>query len=224
MRLLIIEDDFAFANTLRNGLRTNFVVDVAYSCKEGRTLLEANHYDCLILDLTLPDGHGRDICRQLRERKNAMPVLILSGKDAIDTKVELLDIGADDYLTKPFHLSELQARIRALTRRKSHMVAVAPILRAGDLSLDPERREVKRADAVVSLRRKEFDILEYLLRNQGRVVTRTMILDHVWAGEMEPFTNAVDVHMKYLRDQVDRPYSHKLLKTVHGVGHMIDNH
>jgi two-component system copper resistance phosphate regulon response regulator CusR len=220
MRLLVIEDNRDIVAGLQRGLKGRYVVDAALSGEEGLYLAEINHYDLIMLDLSLPDMDGLEVCRGLRDNKIMSPILVLTARMDVQDKIVTLDAGADDYMTKPFHLAELTARIRALMRRGLEPLPNALV--AGELEVDVARRSVRRSGREVTLRRKEFDVLEYLMRNQGRPVTREMILEHVWGGEDAIWTNAVDVHVKYLRDKVDRPFATKLIKTVHGVGYKIE--
>lgn len=221
MRILLIEDDTALAATINLALKPLYAFDMAHTAQKGLELAQYNDYDCILLDLTLPDADGLDVCHKLRGQGYKSPVLMLTARSNIDDRVRGLDSGADDYLTKPFSLVELQARIRALLRRTPDTLA-NNTLTVGNVSLDLNTREVKRDGQSVPLRRKEFDLLEYLLRNQGRVLTRSMILEHVWDNSIDPFTNAIDVHIKYLRDRIDRPYDHQLIKTVHGLGYKFE--
>lgn len=220
MRILIIEDEKAMAMTVKDELRHTYAVDVCNSGKDGSYQARVNEYDAIILDLTLPDMTGIEVCRSIRQDDVTTPILVLTGRNETESKIHALDAGADDYLTKPFSFNELKARIRALLRRSPHGQLNNKLL-LGDLILDTANRTVRRADQDITLRRKEFDLLEYLLRNKNRVVTRSMILEHVWDNNVDFFTNAIDVHIKYLRDRIDRPFDRKLIKTVHGLGYKI---
>ncbi len=221
MRLLLIEDDRETANTIKEQLEDNYTVELAFSGEDGEYQAEINEYDLIILDLGLPDMNGLEVCQKIRENKIQTPILILTGEDGTDKKVSLLDCGADDYLTKPFAIDELKARVRMLLRR-SPKLSSSNILSIGDLTIDLNKMSVTRGERIITLRRKEFYLLEYLARNVGRVITREMILDHIWESSAEPITNVIDVHIKYLRDQVDRPFDKKLIKTVHGMGYKIE--
>lgn len=222
MRLLIVEDNVPLAWRLQAYFEKEFDVCVARNGTDGLRLAETGRYDIMLLDLSLPDMSGEEICKALRAQALTTPILILSGESALHCKVRLLEIGADDYLTKPFEPTELQARVRALLRRRQ--VGKPPVVLAVDnLQLDPQRRTVTRQGTKIPLRRKEFDILEYLLRNQGKVVTPTMILSHVWGDlEKDSWSNTVRVHIKHLRDKIDRPFDGALIKTARGVGYIID--
>jgi DNA-binding response OmpR family regulator len=185
---------------------------------------KTNDYGALILDLMLPDIEGVALCRRLRsesKKGSSLPILVLTARDEIDKKVEALNSGADDYLTKPFSFEELSARIRALLRRPTDKFVVNPML-AGDIILDTVTRTVKRQDKDVRLCRKEFNLLEYLMRCQGRVVTRSMILDNVWGTDVDPLSNTVDVHINYLREKLDKPFANQVIKTVPGLGYKLE--
>ena len=220
MRLLLIEDDEQMALTLAKDLRETYAVDVAFTGKEGIYQIRVNTYDLVILDISLPDANGIEMCREIRKLGINMPILILTANDETEQKVAALDSGADDYLTKPFNLDEFSARVRALLRRPSEAL-LDTILSVDDLTLDPVRRLVTRGKKVINLRRKQFDILEYLLRNKEQAVSRTRILEHVWDFSTDPYSNIVDVHVKYLRDQIDRPFKYPLVHTIAGIGYKI---
>jgi two-component system, OmpR family, response regulator len=222
MKLLIIEDEKDMADSLKERLETSYIVEVAYLGRKGIYKALKDNNDLIILDLVLPDMNGREVCRELRQNGISTPILILTGQSELGDKVTLLDTGADDYLVKPFEFPELLARIRALLRRRSVEMA-SKLITVGDLTMDLTDRIVKRSGEIIKLRRKEFDILEYLLLNRGRLITRSMLLNHVWESESEPFDNTVDVHIKYLRDRIDKPYGSRLIKTVHGLGYRIEN-
>lgn len=220
MRLLLVEDDRLVANFIKKGLsETGYAVDIAHDAQEGNYLAQEEDYDLIVLDLMLPDGDGLDICRQLREKGIPTPVLILTAKTQVEDRVAGLNAGADDYLTKPFAFSELGARIQALLRR-SHREA-SPTLKVSDLELDPVSHEVHRNGREIELSPKEFSILEFLMRNKNQVVTRTMILEHVWDYNFETFSNIVDVYMTHLRKKVDGRENKKLIQSIHGVGFKI---
>jgi DNA-binding response OmpR family regulator len=222
MKILIIEDDAELAKTMRDELQQDYIVDVCFTGQEGEYLAEMNEYDLIIADLILPDTNGVNVCQTIRRLGITTPILMLTGINEVGKKVDALDAGADDYLIKPFNFKELKARLRALSRRR-HSNLTNNVLQLEDLKLDSTNRVVQRGEAVIELRRKEFDLLEYLLRNRGKVVTREMILNHVWENTYDAFTNTVDVHIKYLRDRVDKPYKKKLIRTVHGLGYKIES-
>lgn len=222
MKILIIEDNQLLAESLKRHLRVSFTVDIANTGEEGIEQARSIQYGVIILDLGLPDMNGYDVCNELRAARVNTPILILSAVKDTLSRVRLLDCGADDYVTKPFDSNELRARITALLRRGSQ-APVEEIIRIHDLVIDVGRRRVRRAGVSITLRRKEFDILEYLVQNRGRTVTRAMIVDHVWEAGKEGWNNTVDVHIKHLRDKVDRPFKVPLIKTAYGVGYMVDD-
>ena len=221
MKLLLIEDNKLLADSLKKQLGKTFVIDAFRSGEDGLQQALTGSYDIIVLDLGLPDKSGHDVCRAIRANGVSTPILILTGIDDIESRVALLDDGADDYLTKPFHTDELRARIGALMRRPT-ATYTSNVLTVRDLTIDPNRRSVERGGIPISLRRKEFDILEYLVRNQGRPVTRAMILDHAWDGSKDAWNNTVDVHIKHLRDKIDRPFGTTLIQTAYGIGYMVD--
>ena len=224
MRVLIVEDDPRTAGFVRKGLQENgFAVDVAADGREGLRLARSEPYDLLILDVMLPGLDGLSILRELAEGGAAKrtPVIILSARGEVEDRVRGLQTGADDYLTKPFAFSELLARVRAILRRGSE--AAAPgTYRAGDLVLEVSPRRVTRAGKRLDLTPKEFALLELLLRHAGEVLTRTFIAERVWDMNFDSDTNVVDVHVRRLRAKVDDPFESKLIKTVRGVGYVID--
>lgn len=220
MRILLIEDDELLGNTLTEQLRPYFVVDFVTSGKQALYSLSDGEYDLIILDLALPDMNGEEVCRTARERNITTPVLILTGQDNPEQKVSLFEAGADDYLTKPFHFPELQARLRALLRR-AFPSSGTNLLMADGLVLDPEKRVATRDGHELQLRKREFDILEVLLRHKGRILSREAILKHVSPRDAETYAATVTVHIKHLRDKVDRPFPTKLIQTSHGYGYGI---
>jgi two-component system copper resistance phosphate regulon response regulator CusR len=220
MRVLIAEDDKPVASFVQKGLEAEqYAVDVAQDGDEAQFMVNQFDYDVAVLDLSLPRVDGLDVLKHIRESKPALPVLILTGRNRVEDRVKGLDMGADDYLTKPFSFSELSARVRALLRRAAQPAEV--VLRVGDLELNRVERTVKRARQAIELTPKEFALLEYLMRNAGRCVTRAMIIEHVWNLSFDTMTNVVDVYINYLRKKVDSSYEHKLIRTVRGVGYHI---
>jgi DNA-binding response OmpR family regulator len=221
VRALIVEDDRTIADFVARGLREQgFAVDVAPDGEEGLTAAREQPYDVAIVDLMLPKRDGLSLIDELRRRGQSMPVLILSARRAVDDRVRGLQAGGDDYLTKPFAFAELLARVQALVRRASR--APEPTtLRVGDLTLDLLSRTVTRAGTTLELRPREFALLEYLMRNPGKVVSKTMILSHVWAYNFDPQTNIVDVLVSRLREKIDKPFETRLLHTVRGVGYVL---
>lgn len=222
MKLLVIDDNRALIRSLKDFLGKDFVVEATGTAAEGLNLATTTHNDVIVLDIGLPDGLGSDVCRQIREADITTPILILSAVNSVQSRVELLNSGADDYLMKPFSLAELRARLFALLRRAPHEYD-GNLLTFGDLTMDVSRRVVQRAGKDISLRRKEFDILEYLLRNRGKAVTRTMIFNHVWESDQNRWHNTVDVHIKHLRDKIDRPFGRPLIKTAYGIGYVLED-
>jgi DNA-binding response OmpR family regulator len=221
MHALIIEDDHTIADFVARGLReAGFAVDVAADGEEGLQVALEQNPDVAIVDLMLPRRDGLSVIDELRRRGRATPVLILSARRSVDDRVRGLQAGGDDYLTKPFAFAELLARVQALVRRASR--APEPTtLTVDDLALDLLTRRVTRGGTVIELRPREFALLEYLMRNAGKVVSKTMILSHVWEYNFDPQTNIVDVLVSRLRDRIDRPFEKKLLQTVRGVGYVI---
>lgn len=221
MKLLIIEDDREISLTLKEELEKNYIVKTSATGTDGEYQAEINDYDLILLDLSLPDKDGFQVCKSIRETGIQVPILVLTGQTDLDMKVKMLDAGADDYLTKPFKYEELMARVRALLRR-SKKTQTTSTLSTDDLVLDLDKKIAKRESKLITLRRKEFYLLEYLVRNAGNVVSRGMILDNVWDNDCDSLTNIVDVHIKYLRDRIDKPFDKKLIKTVHGLGYKIE--
>jgi heavy metal response regulator len=221
MRILVVEDEKRIADFLSRGLESGgYTVDVA---GDGATALEMVHsteYDLIILDLGLPDMDGMAVLKKIRTRKASPPVLILSARDAVDDRVKGLETGADDYLVKPFAYVELLARVRVLLRRGQ---PTPERLQVGDLSLDCIRRKVTRAGENIELAPKEFSILEYLMRNRGRPLSRTMIVEHVWDMDYDGLTNIVDVYIRHLRSKIDEKWPDKMIQTVRGIGYMLDS-
>lgn len=211
------------AKSLAEWLGNDYAVSRASDGAHALKILATDSFDLLILDLGLPDMSGQDLCHQVRLNGTKVPILVLTASSEVSMKVTLLDIGADDYLIKPFYVGELKARLRALLRRDKADNTASDTIRVGDLVLNRSRRQVDRGDLPINLRRKEFEILEYLMQNHGTVVTRSMIINNIWDDTADHWNNTVDVHIKYLRDKVDRPFKQKLIKTVYGVGYMIDN-
>jgi DNA-binding response OmpR family regulator len=219
MRILIIEDEQKVAAFIRKGLeQEGYAVDVAHDGEEGAYQSENFEYDAMILDLMLPETPGLEILKKIRARNSKVPVLILTAKGTVEEKVAGLDAGASDYLVKPFAFAELSARIRVLLRRGSSESAT---LRLADLEMNTASRTVTRAGRKIDLKLKEFSLLEFLLRNAGRTVTRTMIIEHVWDIHFDSVSNVVDVHINTLRNKIDRGFSPPLIHTVRGVGYVL---
>ena len=221
MRALIVEDDRAIADFVARGLReAGFAVEVAADGDEGLALALEHQPDVAVVDLMLPRRDGLSVIEELRQRGRTTPVLILSARRSVDDRVRGLQAGGDDYLTKPFAFAELLARVQALVRRATR-TPEPTTLSVGDLTLDLLSRKVVRGATDLELRPREFALLEYLMRNAGRVVSKTMILSHVWEYSFDPQTNIVDVLVSRLRDKIDRPFEQKLLQTVRGVGYVL---
>jgi heavy metal response regulator len=221
MRALIIEDDRAIAEFIARGLReAGFAVDVANNGDDGLAAALDVQPDVMIVDIMLPGRDGLKVIDELRRRGSSTPVLILSAKRSVDDRVRGLQAGGDDYLTKPFAFAELLARVQALVRRASR-TPESTTLTVDDLSVDLLSRKVTRGGHTIDLRPREFALLEYLMRNAGKVLSKTMILSHVWEYSFDPQTNIVDVLVSRLRDKIDRPFAKKLVQTVRGVGYVI---
>jgi DNA-binding response OmpR family regulator len=222
MRVLLIEDEREIASFIVNGLKAeHFAVDWANTGEKGLMWAKVNAYDLAVLDIKLGEHeNGIDICKAIREKGRTFPIIMLSVTSDTITKIQALNIGADDYLTKPFLVAELIARMRALLRREKKLTG--PKLTIADLEMDTLTHTVKRKGKEIALNRKEFALLEYLMRNPGTTLTRSMILEHVWDINADPFTNTVDVHIRFLRAKLDEGHKKKLLKTVHGYGYKIE--
>lgn len=221
MRVLIVEDDKKIASFVVNGLKQNgFAVDHCGDGEEGLLMARTAPYDAGVIDIMLPKLSGLTLVQTLRQERIRTPMLFLSAKGSVDDKVKGLQMGGDDYLVKPFSFSELLARIQALIRRSTHTVEPTR-LTAGDLTLDLLAREAIRAGQRIELQAREFSLLEYLMRNAGRVVTKTMILEHIWDYSFDPQTNVVDVLVHRLRGKVDKEFAKKLIHTLRGVGYVL---
>jgi two-component system copper resistance phosphate regulon response regulator CusR len=220
MRVLVVEDEAKVARFISRGLTAErFAVDTAADGRAGLELATAYQYDLIILDLMLPGISGTEVLRQVRRSNAAVPVLILSARDAVSDKVANMELGADDYLTKPFALAELVVRTKALLRRGP--VNRSSSVRVGDLELDRLSQQVKRNGKRIDLTGKEYSILEYLMANPGRVLSRSMIIEHVWDQSFDGISGIVDVYMGRLRAKIDHAYAEKLIRTVRGVGYSI---
>jgi two-component system copper resistance phosphate regulon response regulator CusR len=220
MRILVVEDEGRIADFLSRGLVSGgYAVDVAATGGSAIDMIHSTDYDLVILDLGLPDVDGLTVLQKIRNRKVSPPVLILSARDAVDDRVKGLEGGADDYLVKPFAFVELLARVRVLLRRGQ---PTPERLQVGDLSLDCIRRKVSRDGENIELAPKEFSILEYLMRNRGRPLSRTMIVEHVWDMDYDGLTNIVDVYIRHLRSKIDDKWPQKMIQTVRGIGYMLD--
>ena len=222
MKLLIIEDEHKIANLIKQGLeQEHFVVDVAYDGTAGYDYASSEPYDLIILDRLLPGADGLEICKKLRSQGNHTPILMLTAKGQVSDKVEGLNSGADDYLTKPFAFEELLARIKALVRRPR--TTTGNLLQVADLSLNTDSYEIKRGENSITLSSKEFALLEYLMRHHNKTLTKEQIINHVWSYDANILPNTVEVFIGYLRNKIDRPFKDKksLIHTVRGFGYKI---
>jgi two-component system copper resistance phosphate regulon response regulator CusR len=220
VKLLVIEDDRTVGQYVKRGLaEAGFQVDLVVDGAEGLRVASEGHYDVVVLDLRLPTLDGREVLRTMRDRGNTVPVLVLTAQDTVDFKVQALRMGADDYVTKPFALEELLARVEALGRRPKAITP--PVLRVADLVLDTGSRGVQRAGAPIELTPKEYAVLEYLMRHPGRVMPRTLITEYAWDYHFDPGTNIVDVVITRLRKKIDHGRAPKLIHTVRGVGYVV---
>lgn len=220
MKILVVEDDRIVGQYVKRGLEEQqYHVDLVDDGLEALRLISGGHYDLVVLDLRLPGMTGIEVLRTVRDRGVTTPILVLTAQDAVDHKVEALRAGADDYVTKPFAFEELLARVEAIARRPRQLRE--PVLRAGDLVLNTATREVRRGGRLLELTPKEYTVLEYLMRHQGRVMSRTLITEYAWDYHFDPGTNIVDVVVNRLRKKVDAGQARKLLHTVRGVGYVI---
>lgn len=219
MKILLVEDEKKVADFIKKGLAEEFyTVDAAADGEEGLFMAENSEYDLMILDIMLPDINGIELCTKIRSRNIKTPIMMLTAVDATESKVRGLDSGADDYLTKPFVFDEFLARVRSLLRRPS---LAADLLKAADLVLDPVKHEVLRGGRKIDLTWKEFALLEYMMRNRGRILSRTKIFENIWSYDIETSSNIVDVYVSYLRDKIDKRHSQKLIHTVRGAGYIL---
>ncbi|MBI2093775.1 MAG: response regulator transcription factor [Candidatus Omnitrophica bacterium] len=220
MRILVVEDDSRVASFIRRGLREeHYTVDTAKDGEDALFLAQTNEYDLIILDIMLPKKSGLEVLKTLRQERVHVPVLVLTAKDELQDKVNGLNAGADDYLTKPFGFEELLARVRALLRRRGEMVPT--VLRIEDLEMDVLRHRVTRSGRLLNLTAREHGILEYMLRHADELVTRTMLAEHVWEHDFDPLSNVIDVHIARLRQKIDQGFSPPLLQTIRGRGYLL---
>lgn len=223
MHILVVEDEKRLAFLLRRVLlEERHTVDLAHDGDTGLNLALSDTYDVVILDVMLPGIDGLEICRQMRNEQIMTPVLMLTARGAVEDRVKGLNVGADDYLTKPFAMEELLARINALLRRRDRRFDENLQITVGDLTLDLVRHEARRDGRPIELTAKEFALLEYLMRHPGHALTRTQIVDAVWRYDLDALSNVVDIYIHYLRDKIDQGFSHPLIKTVRGVGYKIE--
>jgi len=222
MRILLIEDDVAIARSLKEGLEDEaYAVDVAHDGDEGYRTATADDYDAIILDIMLPSMNGYEVCQALRQDGKRTPILMLTARDAERDIVKGLDTGADDYLAKPFSFEVLLARLRAILRRPNEKLG--EVLRVGDLTLDPSLKKVTRASQEISLTIKEYGVLEYLMRNTGKVLSKEQIIAHVWDFDADVLPNNVELFIMFLRRKVDKPFGKKLIHTVPGFGYKLED-
>ena len=222
MRILLIEDDTAIARSLKEGLEDEvYAVDVAHDGDEGYRTATADDYDVIILDVMLPEMNGYEVCRALRQDGNQTPILMLTARDAERDIVEGLDMGADDYLAKPFSFEVLLARLRALLRRPNEKLE--EVLRVGDLTLDPSSKKVMRASQEINLTAKEYGVLEYLMRNASKVLSKEQIISHVWDFDADVLPNNVELFIMFLRRKIDKPFDSKLIHTAPGFGYKLED-
>jgi heavy metal response regulator len=222
MRILLVEDEEKVSRFITRGLEAErFAIDAVYDGTSGLEYAITYSYDLIILDLMLPGLSGTEVLHRIRRTNTNVPILILTARDAVRDKVENFEAGADDYLTKPFAFAELLVRVKALLRRGA--VSRTSVLRIADLELDRLSQQVKRAGQRIDLTSKEYALLEYLMANAGRVLSRTMIIEHVWDESFDGLTNIVDVYVRHLRNKIDDPHERKLIRTVRGVGYVISD-
>ena len=220
MRVLVVEDEKKTASFIRKALQAEgFAVDLCHNGDDGLAAARTTPFDAIVLDIMLPGRDGLSLLRQLRERRNATPVLLLSARGEVNERVEGLNAGADDYLPKPFVIAELIARVRALGRRGGE--SKSPVLRLADLTLDTVTREARRGGAAIELTTREYRLLEFLMRSPGRICGRMAILEKVWDYDFDPGSNLVDVNIMRLREKIDADFEHKLLHTVRGIGYVM---
>jgi two-component system copper resistance phosphate regulon response regulator CusR len=222
MKILIIEDDQSLLeNTQTQFIKAGFGVDTAATAEEGLSLLDVNEYDSIVLDINLPDGNGFEICEKVRKQENTTPIIIMTARDAVSDKIKGLDLGADDYVLKPVDSQELIARVKALIRRNSKKPL--SVLTIGDLEIDTQTRRVVRSGEEIELPSKEFAVLELLARHSDEVVTRSMLMEHIWGSDFETFSNVVDVYIRNLRRKVDTEGKEKLIHTIRGGGYSLSD-
>lgn len=223
LKILIVEDEQKIADTLKMGLSENgYQVDIAYDGNIGYKLFNTLPFNLVILDINLPGMNGYELTKAIRARNAQVPIILLTAMSALNDKVEGYDAGADDYMVKPFEFKELLLKIRALLKRTMHQnIPVGSLLKAGDLEMNLDSKEVKRENKKINLTAKEFQLLEYLLRNKNRVVSRADIAINVWDIDFDTNTNVIDVYINYLRNKVDKNFSHKLIQTQVGMGYIL---
>lgn len=223
MKILIIEDDQILAKNLKEVLvKDGFAVDVAFSKDGGLMEIEVNEYDCVVLDINLPDGSGFDLLKELRQSENQTPVIIVTARGEVEDRVKGLNLGADDYVPKPIDSNELIARIRAVIRRNSQ--SALPVITIGDLVVKPAEHLAKVGSCTLDLTAKEFAVLEYLAQHSGQAVTRTMLMEHIWGSDFDTFSNVIDVYIRNLRRKLEKYSKDKLITTIRGKGYILGKH
>lgn len=220
MKILIVEDDQTLAKNLKQVLmKDGFAVDTAYSKEDGLVEIEVNDYDCIVLDINLPDGSGFDLLSELRQRENQTPIIIVTARGDVEDKIKGLNLGADDYVPKPIDSYELIARIRAVIRRNSQNSL--PVITIGDLVVKPAEHTATVNNQLLDLTAKEFAVLEYLAQHSGQAVTRTMLMEHIWGSDFDTFSNVIDVYIRNLRRKVEKHSKNNLIKTIRGKGYVL---
>lgn len=222
MKLLLVEDNQRLAERISYHLGSQYIIDTVSSGEEALEKIQYIDYGVILLDLGLPGISGLGVCKNMRLLGFNHPILVLTGNKDATERITLLDAGADDYVTKPFNKDELRARIAAVGRRQSRSL-VRSLIEYREIRIDSEQQKVFRSGSEIKLRRKEFDILEYLILNRGRIMTRNMIMNHVWSSPTNSWTSTVDVHIKHLRDKIDKPFDEKYIKTAYGLGYKVDD-
>jgi len=220
MKLLIIEDDLTLAKNLKQVLiKDGFAVDTSDTQEDGLAQTEINEYDCVVLDINLPDGSGFDLLKELRKAENKTPVIIVTARGQTEDKIKGLNLGADDYVPKPVDSNELTARIRAVIRRNSQ--SALPVLTIGDLAVKPAEHAASVGNHTLDLTAKEFAVLEYLAQHNGQIITRTMLMEHIWGSDFETFSNVIDVYIRNLRRKLEKHSKVSLIKTIRGKGYIL---
>ncbi len=223
MKILIIEDDQILAKNLKQVLvKDGFVVDISNTSEDGSAQSEINEYDCIILDINLPDGNGFELLEELRKANNKTPVIIVTARGQVEDKIKGLNLGADDYVPKPVDSNELIARIRAVIRRNTQ--AALPILTIGDLEVKPAEHLATVNSRALDLTAKEFSVLEFLAQHNGQIITRTMLMEHIWGSDFETFSNVIDVYIRNLRRKLEKNSKVKLIQTIRGKGYILGKH
>lgn len=223
MKILIVEDDLTLAKNLKEVLvKDGFAVDVAHSKEDGLVEIEVNEYDCIVLDINLPDGSGFDLLAKLRQSENQTPIIIVTARGEVEDRIKGLNLGADDYVPKPIDSNELIARIRAVIRRNSQ--SSLPVITIGELVVKPAEHTATVNSKLLDLTAKEFAVLEYLAQHSGQAVTRTMLMEHIWGSDFDTFSNVIDVYIRNLRRKVEKHSKDKLIQTIRGKGYVLGKH